>query len=580
MEEAIRNIVQHFDNYITNSTKKINELTSPTNGVYDIYEMERKITKDFPNSKFSARDASCEIFYANFPEYSPGQDALFKSISHSYLEKYNKTRLGEMPYKGNPFSDALMTKDDMGFGIISDAPNRIQYIYNTGIRMFVFVKLLPKEAGRAALLFIILDTLNVMKDYINNIDSRTLVANREQIRLTAFNPIGFKWVIPPPSSGMQFLEQSKAAYILGKPVYRKLNIKGEKYVSICVSNTDRFEVCYLGFLPIDRLEETIFYRKTFLAIGAIMAMVLLFSVIIWLMRQIIAPLGDLEVGIKALENRKFEVQIPVPAGNDELVKLFKEFNFMMGENYDMQLAKNVQEGLVTNKFPESENYFIDGNSIPAGELGGDCLTSFALPDGKILFLIGDLTGHSIGSALMMAFVRSVTFNWSQSSNQDPISLVEAIDQMLRDNKIEKMYMGIVCGVFNPLNGKINFITNGHIYPLFLRNDNTVEWLGKPALPLGIGHKRKFISQETELLPGERLLCLSDGIIEISCNGGMTTGYELIEKWAIEASKNNSKEWINNIISYFKQWCEDKKVVQTDDLTLFGIVFNNSKGENI
>lgn len=577
MEEAIRNVIQHFGNYITSSSKKLNDLTSPQEmGNYDLKDMEKKVTEAFPNSKFSARDSACNIVYANFPGYSAGQEALFKSLAHEYLLKFNQSRIDEKPYKGNPFADALMKKDDMGLSILTQAPNRLQYIYNTGTRVLLFTKLLPKEAGDAALLFIFLNLPNTIKDYIKNIDKRTLIANHEQIKLTAFNPNGFKWIIPPPYSNNQLLEQAKAAFVLGKPIFRMIIVGKKILYVLCVPNSDIYDICYLGALPIDTLLEKILKMKFHMDISAIMALFLLISIIVWLMKQIITPLSDLEVGIQALEKRNFETKIPVPPGNDELVKLFKEFNFMMGENYDMQLAKNVQEGLITKKFPECKGYVISGISIPANNLGGDCLTSFSLPDGEILFLIGDLTGHSIGSALMMAFVRSVTFNWSQCLDHNPIALVSAIDQMLRDNKIEKMFMGIVCGVLNPINGKINFITNGHIYPLFLRNDGTTEWLGMPSLPLGIGHQKEIIIQETNLLPGERLLCISDGLIEINSNGGMTTGYDTIEKWANESKNTNSNEWVNKIKTHFDEWCLLNKAEQTDDITIFGIINEGTK----
>ena len=201
----------------------------------------------------------------------------------------------------------------------------------------------------------------------------------------------------------------------------------------------------------------------------------------------------------------------------------------------------------------------------------------ALSDGRILFLVGDLTGHSIGSALMMAFVRSVCFNWSQRNEYDPEILADDIDKMLRNNQIERMFMGIVCGVLNPENGIIKFVTRGHIYPLFLRNDGTSEWLGKPALPLGIGKEKPSKVLETRLLPGERMLCISDGIIEIASGLGFTTGYETVEKWAMQNIKEEGQMWLKSIHNEFVNWCNERKIHQTDDLTLFTIIANNQIG---
>ena len=219
-----------------------------------------------------------------------------------------------------------------------------------------------------------------------------------------------------------------------------------------------------------------------------------YSITLWIISQLIKPIGELEKGVIALEKRDYETKISVPPGKDEFVQLFKEFNHMMGENYDMQMAKNVQEGIITNVFPQANNFIIVGTTFAADKLNRNCLTSFKLPDGKILFLTGNVTGSSIGSALMSAFIRSITFHWSQKEQSSPVPLIKSINQMVRNNKMKNMFIGIVCGILDPETGKIKFVTKGHIFPLILHKDKTVEWLGQPSFPMGAG-KNKEIKQK-------------------------------------------------------------------------------------
>ena len=575
MEEAIDNIIQKFVNYKNNCTNRLNELTNPPNGrvdtIEDIKAIIEQVTTSFPNSRITARDAGSIPVYSNMPSNSAGQETLFRDIVHRYIEKYMPSRLDEFDYKGNPFTTMLLHKDDMGFNAICNYPNQMQFVKNAEAPMFWFIRLYPKTVGKIAAIDIMPDLTLLMKDYIKTIDQRSLVTNHQQINLTAYNPRKFRWSLAPQASIGQLFEQAKAAYVLNKAIFRRINQNGKQIYSICIPNSDYDEVCYLGSLATDNFQEEIRRQKQYISLGAAVALIMLLCIISWLMKQLISPLSDLEIGIKALAERKFETKLPVPAGKDELVTLFKEFNFMMGENYDMQMAKNVQEGLITTKFPQFDNYYVAGMTTPAGNLGGDCLTSFLMPDGKLLFLVGDLTGHSIGSALMMAFVRAVTFNWAQTPESNPASLAEAIDKLLRDNHTDRMFMGIVCGILDPKNGKLNFITRGHIFPLFLRNDGTAEWLGKPALPLGIGKKHETKIQETRLLPGERLLCISDGLVEVHKGQGLTTGYKLIEDWATSSINGDNEGWLTRIDSSFREWCKNHEAEQTDDLTLFTII---------
>ena len=489
------------------------------------------------------------------------------------------SRLDEFDYKWNPFTKALLYKDDMGFSAMCEHPSQLQFVKNGDVPMFFYARVFPKEVGEAAMVVVMPDITQLMKSYIKTIDQRTLVTNHQQINLTAYNPLKFRWYIAPYGSVEQLFEQAKAAFVMNKPLFRRINQNGKQLYSLCIPNSDYEEVCYLGALETDEFQKEIRKQKLYITIGALVALILLICIITWLMKELIAPLTVLETGIKALAERRFETKLPVPAGKDEMVTLFKEFNFMMGENYDMQLAKNVQEGLITTQFPQLTDYYIAGISTPADELGGDCLTSFLMPDGKLLFMIGDLTGHSIGSALMMAFVRAVTFNWSQNPQSNSVSLADEIDRLLRDNNTDRMFMGIVCGILDPSNGKINFITRGHIYPLFLRNDGTIEWLGKPALPLGIGKKHDTIQQETTLLPGERLLCISDGIIEVHKGKGITTGYNQVQKWAADSIKGEDEGWLQRIDKCFREWCKIHDAEQTDDMTLFTIIFKRKEGDS-
>ena len=334
METTIANCVQNFDNYITQNSNKLKELTKSQNSIYGYNEMEKQLVSNYPDLKLSIRNAACEVIYSNSPRVSAGQETLYKCIGRICIKKFCPERVDELPYNGNEFVEEMVSREDLGLSNITNKPNRLQFIYNTGMRMLLFIKLLHKDEGKAAIIFCILSIQNTMDEYIKSLDKRTLVLNQQQIDLIAFNPMGFKWIIPPKSRNNKYLEQAKAAFITGKPIFRKIIDNGKKYYSFCISNTEYCEVCYLGLIPIDKLEKEISRMKTIICICSILALILFSVITTWIMNQLIRPLTDLEKGIVAFDKRQFETQITVPQGKDEFVQLFKEFNYMMGENYD------------------------------------------------------------------------------------------------------------------------------------------------------------------------------------------------------------------------------------------------------
>ena len=575
LEEIINNCIQNFDNYLAMRSTQLNNIIEPENGIYNFEEIERRLLKEFPDTKISIRDAACEQIYTNYPQYSSGQDTLYKAIGRIYMKRYNTDRINELPYNGNVFAEEMVSREDLGFSTLTNCPNKLQFIYNSGIRMLIFIKSLPKEAGKPAIYFCILNIQNIINDYIKSIDKRSLIFNQQQINLSALNVLGFKWIISPSSNQNQYLEQAKTAFITERPIYREIKNKENTLCSLSISNSLLTEVCYLGTASIEQLEREVKKKKIVISICAVISLVMFYLITIWIMGQLIRPIGDLEKGIFALEKRSYETKIAVPPGKDEFVQLFKEFNFMMGENYDMQMAKNVQEGIITNVFPQANDFFISGNTFAVDKLNGNCLTSFKLPDEKILFIIGNVTGTSIGSALMSAFIRSITFHWSQKNQNSPVPLIEAINQMVRNNKMKNMFIGLICGILDPETSTIKFATKGHIFPLFIRNNKTTEWLGQPSFPMGAGKNKGIKELETKLEAGDRLLCITKGIIEVS--NGITTGYELIEKWAVQTSSNDDSDWLNNIKSLFDDWCRLNNVKQTNDMTLFSIISKTKEG---
>ena len=98
------------------------------------------------------------------------------------------------------------------------------------------------------------------------------------------------------------------------------------------------------------------------------------------------------------------------------------------------------------------------------------------------------------------------------------------------------------------------------------------------MPIGISKKAENLLIETQLLPSERMLCLTNGIIEINCNEEKTTVYKLIEKWAVETLDDNKQSWIDNIKTKFDEFCIANNAKQTEDITLFSIISDKKEGE--
>ena len=573
-EETLGNIVPNFHKYLAECSTKLVQMTNrPGIGQNDpeTITMAKKITALFPDAVITVRNSAGKLLFRNASEFSAGRETVFKSLSRKLVERYAPERLSEHEYNGNPFSDSMVNKDDMGFSTLLNYPDRLQLVSTGNSESLLFYRLLPKSAGDCAIVMVDLSTFLSIKNYLKNLQKTPQAINGTSLLLSAFHPTAYKWSLPPlKTHEQQTLELAETAYVSGKAQFRQLTDKLDGF-ALCIPSSELSGNCLVAFCSAEPFNMALARMKSRIFLGCLIAFIMLISIATWISRQLISPLTSLETGIQALAQRNFETRLPVPNGKDEFVNLFSAFNEMMAESYDMQIAHNVQEGLVPSTFPEIPEYSLYGMIKAASDLGGDCLDCFQLPDGNLLFLVGDLTGHGVGSALMMAFTRAITFHWSRSAKLSPASLADQIDHMLRENPTEKMFMGIICGVLNIKTHQIELVVKGHIYPLKLCADGSSEWIGLPAYPLGIARQTPARSLTVNMSPGDKLLCMTDGFLEAHDLEMRNIGFDKIEIWAREMSTVNAKVLVDTMESRFRKWCENR---QSDDISMFALIRKN------
>lgn len=569
-EETLGNIAQNFSAYLASCSATLMRLTqNPGTGPEDptTLEMTGKILNIFPDARITTRNSGAQILFYHGPIVSQGRETVFKSLSRKLIERYAPERLDEHKYNGNPFSDSLVNKDDMGFGTLLNFPDILQVVSTGNSELLLFYRVLPVSAGECAIVIIELSTYHTIKNYLQSLNQKQFSIENTLMQVCAFFPDGYRWSLAPLKQNEQpLLRVAERVWLTGTTEFRKIAGQNAGY-ALGIRFSSLSGNCLIAFCSDEQIDRALQKMRQRLFFGSIIAIILLLSVSMWLHHQLLSPLQHLEKGVVALSQRKFEARLPEIPGKDEIAGLFSAFNDMMAESYDMQIAKNVQEGLVPQSFPKLKNFSVHGMLREASELGGDCLDCFMISEDKMLFLIGDITGHGVGSALMMAFSRAVTFHWSQSQeNTSPAALADHIDSMMRKNKTSRMFMGIICGILDTQSNRVELVVKGHIYPLLIRADKSLTWVGTPAYPLGIGKASPACSISLEFKPGDKLLCLTDGILEAR-SANRPLGFEGIEQWALETMNDDTVEWIRILEEKFNAWSSDQ---QNDDISILAI----------
>ena len=321
-EETLSNMVQNFNKHLASSSATLVRLTeNPGNGGKDpsTLQMNRAITAIFPEARVTLRNSAGDLIFSNSPDFSSGRETVFKSLSRRLVERYIPERLDEHKYNGNPFSDSMVRKDDMGFGTLLNYPNRLQFVRTGNSEMLLFYRLLPAAKGPAAIAQIELSTSATVKRYLKIVGRQPITVDNNAMTISAFYPKGFRWSLPPSAQHQKrILQIAEAAHVTGKAQFRRLTGDVDGF-ALCIPASELAGNCLVAFSSAQPLDEALARMKIRILTGTVIALILLISVATWISRQLISPLSDLESGIKALAARNFETRLSVPPGKDEQI---------------------------------------------------------------------------------------------------------------------------------------------------------------------------------------------------------------------------------------------------------------------
>lgn len=142
-------------------------------------------------------------------------------------------------------------------------------------------------------------------------------------------------------------------------------------------------------------------------------------------------------------------------------------------------------------------------------VGGDWYDAFPLPDGSTAFVIGDVTGHDLSSAVVMAEVRNGLRSLLTELGE-PDQALAAMDRQLAGHP-ELTLVTAIGAVY--ADGELCWANAGHLPLLFVPSDGPVQYLTPPSnLILGTGRGR-YETHRTRLDPGDGVVAYTDGVIE-------------------------------------------------------------------
>jgi len=181
---------------------------------------------------------------------------------------------------------------------------------------------------------------------------------------------------------------------------------------------------------------------------------------------------------------------------------------------ELAAARSVQELMIPREAPLTPGFHVDTIYNPANEVGGDFFHIQATGDGGLLVVIGDVAGKGLQAAMNVSMLMGAL---RRSPQTEPAALLAALNQVLAGSgsltTCEAAY-------FAPT-GELVIASAGHPPPFL--NSQEVELPG--GLPLGVIPDVEYEEVRLYLHPGDRLLMISDGVIEARRPSGELFGFD-------------------------------------------------------
>ncbi len=225
---------------------------------------------------------------------------------------------------------------------------------------------------------------------------------------------------------------------------------------------------------------------------------------------------------------------------------------------EIEAARSVQALLIPTQLPSNHNFMLESAYLPVNGVGGDFFQALPLQDGSMLIVVGDVSGKGLQAAMNASTLVGALRN---ELSHDPATVLNNLNHVLvgsgslpgSSQRPVLSFATCLCARVYP-DGAMTIANAGHLNPY--RDGRELELAAD--LPLGVIPEMFYEQRTFQLEVGERLIFLSDGVVEAANAQGELFGFERTKQVS-----NESARYIAQTAKHFGQ---------TDDITVVSLYF--------
>jgi sigma-B regulation protein RsbU (phosphoserine phosphatase) len=230
---------------------------------------------------------------------------------------------------------------------------------------------------------------------------------------------------------------------------------------------------------------------------------------------------------------------------------------------EISAARSVQALLIPTQLPSNRNFMLESAYLPVNGVGGDFFQVLPLKDDSLLIVVGDVSGKGLQAAMNSSTLVGALRN---ELSHDPATVLNHLNHVLigavsspgtavKELDCAPCFATCLCARIYP-DGTATIANAGHLNPY--RDGREISLAG--SLPLGVIADTEYEQATFHLNRGDRLVFLSDGVVEATNAEGELFGFERTQQVSNESAR------------YIAQTAQ--RFGQTDDITVVSLYLSS------
>jgi len=190
---------------------------------------------------------------------------------------------------------------------------------------------------------------------------------------------------------------------------------------------------------------------------------------------------------------------------------------------ELAAARSVQDLLIPQERLATPGFEVESVYNPANEVGGDFF-HIQSADGGLLVVIGDVAGKGLKAAMNVSLIMGAL---RRTKERSPATILQSLNEVLAGAQSFTTCQALWFGA----NGEMVIANAGHLPPYL----NSQEIVLPGGLPLGVLPTVTYDEARFYLHPGDRVLLLSDGVVEARQPSGELFGFDRLRNFSQQSA---------------------------------------------